>query len=525
MTRLPRPLNDVIDSDIWVDEDIWGHRLYDEQTPWLTFLEFLGIVQTETTEGRGFIEKDHNTLKYNTYHRLYLRNILFNNPHLDAILAEPLDNDNQWKKWLEYIKDNCGGIDSPDFSYLAERFSSFRDFAEAVKFLQRSSIEGDSNKRWSSKFVFPYGPHCLYEDLRVTNTGASNDRRFFARTGELLYLMFCRAEKGQDVLYYLKKLGLVSSKEFGKFHLSKWDRLVATLQPNLGEEKPPDRGGKRTSPYLPHSSLPEYDNLAEDWIRILQCDMPDYDAIPHLVTITGLHIIIYLLNRAKETLKQPTHPTFILEVIASEKTVVRDLAATSFLENNNLSKEAVKKYIRAIENTSAWKECETAHDPLDSAFNLLEETFAWSKPKEDAVRVSSLDKLLEDLCDRATTRHESHLGKFHRTWSKEIGLSSSRASRRIRYAPTDSLLKTLVLCTVPYRMEFQEFLAELYKKYGFIIGDRQAIETINTGAVDQEAFSENAHRLEQRLISVGLLKRLSDACAYVQNPFAVEDFR
>lgn len=522
MVKLPRPLNKDIESDVWIDEDIWGHRLYDEQTPWLTFLEFLGITQSEALEGRGFVEKDYNALKYNTYNRLYLRNILFNNPHLDAILIEPLDNDDQWKKWFEYIQDNCGGIPSPDFSYLKERFFSFRDFAQAIKFLQSSSIEGDSNKRWSSKFVFPYGPHCLYEDLRVTNNGASNDRRFFARTGELLYLMFCRAEKGQDVLFYLKKLGLVSSKEFSKFHLSKWDRLVATLQPNQ-DNKPIERN--RNSAYLPYLSLPEYNHLAEDWISILQCDMPDYDAIPHLVTITGLHIIIYLLNRAKETLKQSPTSKFILEIIAPEKTIVRDLAASSFLENNNLSKEAIKAHIKAIEHTDEWKECEVADEPLESAFSLLEKTFAWSKPKEEAIRIGSLDKLLEHLCEKAITRHETHLSKFHRSWSKEIGLSSSRGSRRIRYAPTDSLLKTLVLCTVPFRMEFQLFLSELNRKYGFIIGDRQAAETINTGTADQEAFSENAHRLEQRLISIGLLKRLSDACAYVQNPFAVEDFR
>lgn len=44
---------------------------------------------------------------------------------------------------------------------------------------------------------------------------------------------------------------------------------------------------------------------------------------------------------------------------------------------------------------------------------------------------------------------------------------------------------------------------------------------IENGEADQEAFASNAERLEQRLSSLGLLKRLSDACAYVQNPFAV----
>ena len=71
-------------------------------------------------------------------------------------------------------------------------------------------------------------------------------------------------------------------------------------------------------------------------------------------------------------------------------------------------------------------------------------------------------------------------------------------------------------------MEFQEFLDTLYQKYGFIIGEKQAIDIIQRKEADLEAFSDNAERLEQRLASLGLLKRLSDACAYVLNPYTVE---
>lgn len=71
-------------------------------------------------------------------------------------------------------------------------------------------------------------------------------------------------------------------------------------------------------------------------------------------------------------------------------------------------------------------------------------------------------------------------------------------------------------------MEFQEFLAKLHQTYGFVIGDRQATELINSGDADRKDFETNAKRLERRLASIGLLKRLSDACAYVQNPFASE---
>jgi len=105
------------------------------------------------------------------------------------------------------------------------------------------------------------------------------------------------------------------------------------------------------------------------------------------------------------------------------------------------------------------------------------------------------------------------------TWSRAIGLSSRRSSRRVRYAPTDRLLKTLVVCCVAKRLEFRDFLALLHERYGLVIGDAQARSFIASGDADQEDFSDNARRLEERLASLGLLKRLSDSCAYVENPF------
>jgi hypothetical protein len=47
MNALPQPLpppeSMEQSSSMWVDEAIWGHRLYDEQLPWFVFLEFLNV--------------------------------------------------------------------------------------------------------------------------------------------------------------------------------------------------------------------------------------------------------------------------------------------------------------------------------------------------------------------------------------------------------------------------------------------------------------------------------------------------
>ncbi|PGV47036.1 hypothetical protein [Bacillus sp. AFS037270] len=503
--RLPRP-NGFDSPRMWVDEAIWGHRLYDEQTPWLCLMEFLNVLQSEYNEGRAFQEDNYNTLKYIAYSRMYLRNILFNNPQMQIIEKE-YENDNsaQWKKWIEEMNDKKGGLGSADFSYLKDSFPNFQDFVDIIKFLQTTTIEGENNKRWSSQFIFPYGPDCLYEDVRVTGSSTSNDRRFFGRTGELLYLMLSRSSNKNEILRHLGEKILD-----GKSPLN---RLVAKLQPSVERFG----GQPRDGGYLPIASLPEYDLLSEDWLNLFKCNMPNYDVFPHLVNITGLHLLIYFLNRSKEVLVNNKKTSFVLEIIAPQKTIIRDLAANSYSENNNLSKQAIEEYIFGIKNTDAWRQVELSDEPFEAAKGLIENVFYW-KDVESA-SATTPEGLLEELSKKVAIRHKQHVQNFHRVWGKEIGLVSKRSSRRLRYAPTDTLLKALVLSNVSSKMEFQEFLDCLFKKYGFVIGDRQAKSLWEEGDADQEAFSENAIRLEQRLSSMGLLKRLSDACAYVENPY------
>jgi hypothetical protein len=63
---------------------------------------------------------------------------------------------------------------------------------------------------------------------------------------------------------------------------------------------------------------------------------------------------------------------------------------------------------------------------------------------------------------------------------------------------------------------------KLERRYGIVFGDREAERVLPKGDFDKKAFRANARRLEQRLGSLGVLKRLSDACAYVINPYHEE---
>ncbi|WP_286920251.1 MULTISPECIES: hypothetical protein [Pseudomonas] len=175
--------------DFCVDENIWGHRLYDEQLPHLTVLEFLGVLGSNLDQPLRPHQERGGSVMFKPQRQVRLRGLLFNNPYVESIAESTASDEEKWKQWFERFRQGATGNGDEDMAYLRRSFTSFDDFAKAIELLRSSSFESRSNKRWSSKFVFPFGPDALYEDLAINAKGSmSNDRRFFARTGELLYL-------------------------------------------------------------------------------------------------------------------------------------------------------------------------------------------------------------------------------------------------------------------------------------------------------------------------------------------------
>jgi hypothetical protein len=181
---------------------------------------------------------------------------------------------------------------------------------------------------------------------------------------------------------------------------------------------------------------------------------------------------------------------------------------------------AVDTLVKSVVKDPRWSEALNDPEPINAAAQVLARHFNW--PDDDELQdmnCRSPEHLLEELLSRALGRHKQHVGKIHGSWARAIGLSSRRGSQRVRYAPTDALLKALVFANVQSRMEFKDFLKRLYERYGFVIGEQHAASYITEDQADLEDFAENAMRLEERLTSLGLMHRLSDGCAYVELPF------
>lgn len=503
----PLPIPETFDqsSSMWIDEAIWGHRLYDEQLPWMVFLEFLNVFLYELGKERAFEEPNGlNTLKYRAAHRLYLRNILFNNPSLAEIRLTYPHDANRWDEWLKRMRASATGINQPQFNYLREHFHTFDDFCEVVSIVRSTSLEVNSNKRWTSKFVFPYGPNCLYEDL--DNTASTNDRRFFGRTGEVLYLMLSRAQRKQEVLAALRG------------HLTKadrtWDSIIKRLQPP-DDDQP---SGERANAFLAYAQHECFDALAEDWLAILRLNISGFDVLPHLVNLAGLHLVSYQLTVSRQMLGLGTPLSFICEVVAPKKTLVRETSCDLYQDNNLLPARAVETVILRIEDSPEWQQAITENGAFEKCSRILQDKVRWG---EDYDGPSDPSQLIAALRQAAMKRHRQHVANIHRNYGREIGLISKRGTTKLRYAPTDGLLKTLLFANVEKRVELHAFLGRLHSRYGLVFGDKEAEEVLPKGDFDKKSFQANSRRLEQRLGSLGLLRRLSDGCAYVVNPYHV----
>lgn len=491
----------------WVDERIWGHRIWDNQTPWLIFLEFVGIVESAHLAGSLLDEKGvYYPLLFRPHQRIFLRNLLYNNQVMPFILDRFSDDSRAWKEWMGWMEENARGVAKRDFRHLQSRFSGFRQFARLISILRTATVENETNRRWSSRFLFPFGASCLYEDLNITAANTvSREYINFGRTGELLYLMLCRSSSAKRIMPHLERL--ITNQ-------NPWNTLVSLLQDDNQEHC--DQRGKS---YLPYTSHATFNVLGEDVLHLFDLDLPGFDGYPHITLLATLHLMLYQLTISSEVLGI-SRPSIICEIVAPRKTLVRELSINSYQYNSQLSAQAVTTFVDSIRGSDEWIAAESTSDAYPKCKAILLDKVVWPRDAKDYDKAHDSGTLIKHLQQSALSRHRQHSGNVHRSYGRAIGLISKRGTNKLRYAPNDAFLKSLILANVSDRMEFKEFLQRLYVRYGIVIGKREASQSLEKGEFDNKVFQLNAERLEQRLSSLGMLRRLSDACAYVLNPYA-----
>lgn len=513
---------------MWVDEAIWGHRVRSTSSIGnFQFLEFLSVVESVYRENPSllFSHGSSKPLVYEPRRNILLRNLIFNNAALNRIESKALPDEEKWIEWIKNFSDSFLPRDkTPDFFYLKNRFTGFDNFKEHIRLLQRLSLDSNSSIRWTSRFIFPIGMDAMYTDL---GNDLSREAVNFMRNGEIIYLMLSRSTITEQLRAGFIKL-LEASEEKNK--------LLKKLLPDEVAANPDiARTGSGNLPsYLPYISHPTYNRLAEDTHSLLSLELPDQDCFEFLTPLFCFHLVLFYLETARACTGKRGLGPMVCEIVAPRSDQVRQASLASFSDNDSEGVIAIETLLSEfIESEEILQIMSTGISPIDKVrdiIGLLNRTpskswrFYWNTD-EHSIPGNSPDEFFREFLNEAKSEHKKKSGEIHRGLGKECGLVSRRGTRSLRYAPTDDFLRMLVVTRVRERVELNEFLRQLFDCYHLVIGYREAIRCpeIQDSHRSANSFRKNVDRLIRRLESMGLARRMSDGCTYIENPLYEPD--
>jgi hypothetical protein len=182
-----------------------------------------------------------------------------------------------------------------------------------------------------------------------------------------------------------------------------------------------------------------------------------------------------------------------------------------------MTRKAIERVVDDFVASDDWAEARRQPNPTKAVLELVEGRFGF-EPKDPATR--TLAMLPQAIREAAIDNHNEHLGLVLGFYAEHIGLAARRGSSRW-YVISDAMLEAVVLGNVAEPMEYETFLEKLHERYGFVIGTEVASRHYTN--VNYQQVKANQRHLEERLRMLGLLKRLSDDCAFVVNPFWTDE--
>lgn len=539
--------------DFRIEEAIWGHRLHNEQAGPMVAMEFLNVLVAKSFkdyEQNQVVPKAERTLQYQAYRKVALRALLFNNSFIETVNK---DEEDVWDQWLEIfapieleksqkkaktrkttrelIEDSLQSGKWDD-QYLRRALSnpqnsnSFEAFSSLIKLIRACSFNVNSDKRWTSMFVFPWGRDCLFVEM---NDKGSTDRRFFGRSGELLYILLSYAKNRHELE------SLIRQKYFETDHpLNKACAFLQGREP----EKAIDCANSIGPAYYTQTMQRRVDLLCDDLIRILKSSLPAEDLFSHVWRIIGLHLMCYFIERGVEASTnafydaQEIDPTviqdsfhFFCEILAPCSDSIRVLSHRSFQDNSRISEKAIKKYVEKMYEKALVSSNLIDNDDDDERanfneffFDLLELTTNKRQSYSGTFEPKDLkERVLQDV----KKRHNEHWAKVFSAYGKAIGFVSKLGTIRNRYCPTDDFIMTLILANVDdERILLNDFLTKLFDKYHIVISNLDEGKNFELN-LNNDDLKDNLERLKMRLKGLGLLNTLSDGFDFVQNNFFV----
>ena len=358
----------------FLQELIWFHRIKPDQDKNMLALEFLNVCRWQSSENSLFEDK-HFIVKHRK--DIALRTVLYNFPELEELLKSNLPEKDLWEEAEKLLQQKLSN-ETFDFSYLKNNFDSFDTFYRSIKLMRDASIGVTSAKRWTSKFIHPFSFDALFRDMDNKNESFTNDRRFFSRGGEVLYLMVTRGRNSDQLRKLIENIFLKPTQNM------RWDNLLKALR------------GKHTSKpegkcigFLQVKSHAVFDALVGDLTTLMNSNIPHSDIFQHLSSISAFYFIHYMLTIATERLGKSlvkddvSKVVYPLEVLASRSDHVRKASRQYYKMNEDLPKLAInyifEDYFKSIELLDIDKDREEIAEKLNCDLNFrMNEEFSES---------------------------------------------------------------------------------------------------------------------------------------------------
>lgn len=521
--------------DMWVQEAIFGHRFINEQLPFMLVLEALSVCRSDQVDYSnnplGTIHSETRIFSRDKAKPGYHENLVITIPRQGPLryllfaaksIAE-IEKDNPnlskrelFERWISEINEgysNAIGIElGKTFAYL-EHFASDPDCTnmldQAIGILQGLRVDALNERRWTSQFTVPHGPHLLFHDLDHRHRLAL-DRRFFGRGGEMVYLMLNRSCYAEELAPLIHRVFFSPGNQLDMMAEKLSDEPDSPIQAKIG--------------YLPLESHAAYDRMAEDWKTIL--DVPGTgpaQALRPLSDMTALNLVCYFIERAGDVLGGKNFKVIPLDMSDGGNRSLRSLAKEYLKRTKNIIDRAVEQYIRQeIVKTSEWqnlKKNPASQARSKLAQDAIKKAFLYQKI-QNIQNIRKPDELLERFISLALKRTHNQISRLIEPLGKQAGFVTAKKGVGTWFNVSDEFLASLVQSNVSKPQTAGEFLERLYQRYGLVIGPQEAEKAFPSGDIDITMFEANLQALEHRLQGLGFVRRLSDDVAFVFNPYS-----
>ncbi|NOU99527.1 hypothetical protein GC097_05745 [Paenibacillus sp. LMG 31457] len=494
--------------------NIWGHRFTTGQRGPEYVLEFLNVLY-----GTKY---NLNASEYDRKKAIGLRKFIFEGAK-EGSRRDTVILDEVHKRKIYETLDNEDDVEV------------LRDFLRNLEVIIYNANGKVTDRSWFVKMLYPLHESLLFFELRTNKNSISFERNFFARGGELYYLMLAYGTENDHITRQFIERRFKELLQANKVIEKVVNKLNAALDEDEDAKplKLKSDSGDDNVPWLPALDLNLYVEFAKEIKALISLNIDINEFFQLLNSQICFHLMRYMFDRVGAAEKN----IFFFDCMDGANQHISLLSSKTFADHESLVKfgfeaEFENKFNKVIGNEEEglrdfldWKE-----DP-DLFLKKLGLSKLGSKRKQQissalikSKEYSDLKKKVYEVIKEAVTEQmkKNQLG-ITKILARDGGIANYRTGNSYRYIISDYFLQTLVYVNVNPKesIEFSEFLDLLYKKYNFVIGEAQAK---NSGLYERSKlniryFQQNEKHLRDKLKQNGLLIEFSDATAMIRNPY------